>query len=37
VLLAEGGAPARAALYVILSVVLGFLAAFAGAYVSRAF
>jgi CrcB protein len=37
VLLAEGGASARAALYVILSVVLGFIAAFAGAYVSRAF
>jgi CrcB protein len=37
VLLAENGTAGRAALYVILSVVLGFIAAFAGAYVSRAF
>lgn len=35
-LLAEAGAFGRAALYVLLSVVLGFAAAFAGGYLSRA-
>jgi CrcB protein len=35
VLLAEGGELIKAALYVILSVGLGFLAAFGGAYIAR--
>ncbi|HMN70316.1 MAG TPA: CrcB family protein [Rhodoblastus sp.] len=34
-LLAEGGELAKAALYVFLSVALGFLAAFGGAYIAR--
>lgn len=35
VLLAEGGEIFKAGLYVLLSVVLGFLAAFGGAYIAR--
>lgn len=35
VLLAEGGEIFKAGLYVVLSVVLGFLAAFGGAYIAR--
>ncbi len=34
-LLVEQGEPARAMLYVVLSVVLGFLCAFGGAYIAR--
>ena len=34
-LLAEGGEVLKAALYVILSVSLGFMAAFGGAYIAR--
>jgi fluoride exporter len=34
-LLVEQGAPAKALLYVLLSVILGFLAAFGGAYIAR--
>jgi fluoride exporter len=34
-LLVEQGEAVRAALYVVLSVVLGFIAAFGGAYIAR--
>lgn len=36
-LLAEGGEALKAALYVVLSVGLGFIAAFGGAYIARNF
>jgi fluoride exporter len=34
-LLVEQGAPAKALLYILLSVILGFIAAFGGAYIAR--